>query len=159
MRRPAHCSTSIGSGGYSSRSMAHGRLAPSARQSSRLSLTPRCRTDDPTELEAAMRDQPPDPDGEDQPALDRAADDGWPPDIDAASRDTNRAEHVRRAIGLLRAWHAADPDRASAIETIVRYLESAPSREAQVRELVGMLQGMTLLADFLVAHLERATGG
>jgi hypothetical protein len=50
------------------------------------------------------------------------------------------------------------PASASEYETIVGYVDDSLSYEAQIRELTHRLQGMTALADFLLANLERATG-
>lgn len=93
-----------------------------------------------------------------QRALDRAADDGWSADTGATPIGTNPAEQARRAIALLSAWHDAQPASASEYETIVGYVDDSLSYEAQIRELTHRLQGMTALADFLLANLERATG-
>ena len=42
---------------------------------------------------------------------------------------------------------------------IVRCVEPSLSHEGQIRELTRVLHGMTALAHFLLANLERATGG
>src|ERR1700716_3565672 len=73
-------------------------------------------------------------------------------------QQTGRAEHARRAIALLRAWRRAQSDRTSATEMILREVDHAPTDEAKIRELVELLRGMTALADFLLANLERASG-
>ena len=92
-----------------------------------------------------------------QEGLERAADDGWPADPGALSAQTNPAEQLRRAITLLRRWHAVEPNQAAAHE-IVPVIDLTRPDDAQVHELAGLLQGMTALADFLLANLERATG-
>jgi hypothetical protein len=85
--------------------------------------------------------------------LHRAADDGWP-NAGGPVGGTTHAEQARRAIVLLRAWHEAQPDRASGHETIGTYIDDAHSPE----DLIRLLEGMTALADFLLSNLERATG-
>src|SRR5690349_11745189 len=107
-----------------------------------------------TTLEDAMVDDQPEVNQQELRAgLDRAEDDGWP-NAGGGVGSTNRAEQARRAIVLLRAWHEAQPDRASGHETIGRYVDNAHSTE----ELIRLLEGMTALADFLLSNLERATG-
>ena len=64
------------------------------------------------------------------------------------------AEPAPQRIVLLRAWHDAQPDSASGHDTIGRHIDNAHSPE----ELIGLLEGMTALADFLLSNLERATG-
>ena len=110
--------------------------------------------------EVSVVHTPADTHRDDDTALARAADDGWPAvrrvvhvDVDATP-----AERARRAIALLRGMHDDGLAEVSKYDTILSARDNSMSSEAQIRELIGMLQGMTAFAEFLLAQLERATG-
>ena len=102
-------------------------------------------------------DEQSDPYADDERALDRAADDGWP-SAEPVHDETTLAGRARTAIALLQAVHDVGAGEVSRYDTIVALQDDSLSFEAQIRELIGMLQGMTAFAEFLLAQFERATG-
>ena len=108
--------------------------------------------------EVSIVDAPADTHWDDETALARAADDGWPPVPCVVHVDATPAEGARRAIALLRGMHDDGLAEVSKYDTILGVRDNSLSSESQILELIGMLQGMTAFAEFLLAQLERATG-